>query len=220
MNFCVSIHALLAECDRRARRNRSSRSSFNPRTPCGVRQAFVTDILAFGKFQSTHSLRSATPRRQRPELPEQFQSTHSLRSATTNRVYSLTKLTFQSTHSLRSATFPEGGQEWMSFGFNPRTPCGVRPFICLFSPSIIPVSIHALLAECDRQPVQAESIPEGFNPRTPCGVRHLGLHHGGRGKRFQSTHSLRSATAPDHIHCYSTAQTILCANLPKKAIIT
>ena len=38
--------------------------------------------------------------------------------------------------------------------------------------------------------------------------------------QFQSTHSLRSATAPDHIHCYSTAQTILCANLPKKAIIT
>ena len=34
----VSIHALLAECDK----------------------AFVTDILAFGKFQSTHSLRSAT----------------------------------------------------------------------------------------------------------------------------------------------------------------
>lgn len=36
---------------------------------------------------------------------------------------------------------------------------------------------------------------------------------------FQSTHSLRSATAPDLIHCYSTKQIILCANLPKKTVI-
>lgn len=36
---------------------------------------------------------------------------------------------------------------------------------------------------------------------------------------FQSTHSLRSATAPDLIHCYSTEQIILCANLPKKTVI-
>ena len=38
-------------------------------------------------------------------------------------------------------------------------------------------------------------------------------------EKFQSTHSLRSATAPDLIHCYSTKQIILCANLPKKTVI-
>lgn len=38
-------------------------------------------------------------------------------------------------------------------------------------------------------------------------------------QRFQSTHSLRSATAADLIHCYSTEQIILCANLPKKTVI-
>lgn len=37
--------------------------------------------------------------------------------------------------------------------------------------------------------------------------------------QFQSTHSLRSATAPDLIHGYSTEQIILCANLPKKTVI-
>ena len=37
--------------------------------------------------------------------------------------------------------------------------------------------------------------------------------------KFQSTHSLRSATAPNLIHCYSTKQIILCANLPKKTVI-
>ena len=59
------------------------------------------------------------------------------------------------------------------------------------------VSIHALLAECDPEIVQR--LIER--------------------RRFQSTHSLRSATAPDLIHCYSTKQIILCANLPKKTVI-
>ena len=59
------------------------------------------------------------------------------------------------------------------------------------------VSIHALLAECD-------------------GTIHKPLPHG---LMFQSTHSLRSATAPNLIHCYSTKQIILCANLPKKTVI-
>ena len=126
---------------------------------------------------------------------------------------------FQSTHSLRSATF-----------------LSIAGLLFLF------VSIHALLAECDTWPCWAAGAEGSFNPRTPCGVRLLRSHTvlrlgrfqsthslrsatsspnclGNLGK-FQSTHSLRSATAPDHIHCYSTAQTILCANLPEKAIIT
>ena len=59
------------------------------------------------------------------------------------------------------------------------------------------VSIHALLAECD-----TDRVCKGIEKA-----------------RFQSTHSLRSATAPDLIHCYSTEQIILCANLPKKTVI-
>lgn len=58
------------------------------------------------------------------------------------------------------------------------------------------VSIHALLAECDAGNMQG--APEST---------------------VQSTHSLWSATAPDLIHCYSTEQIILCANLPKKTVI-
>ena len=104
-------------------------------------------------------------------------------------------------------------------GFNPRTPCGVRPKTPILhymyyafqsthslrsatiergSPSDNEnVSIHALLAECDRLRIPPSSIPP----------------------EFQSTHSLRSATAPDLIHGYSTEQIILCANLPKKTVI-
>ena len=103
------------------------------------------------------------------------------------------------------------------------------------------VSIHALLAECDRQTFSTWLPPTGFNPRTPCGVRQIGRLALAGYKKFQSTHSLRSATkrkavacrvqkvsihallaecdATDFIHYYSTEQIILCANLPKKTVI-
>ena len=131
-NQLVSIHALLAECDLCGQIRRRQLYGFNPRTPCGVRQAFVTDILAFGKFQSTHSLRSAT----------------------------------------RSS---------------------------LNRPTLLKVSIHALLAECDATRNSARHGPDCFNPRTPCGVRPQGGHTAFDFIQFQSTHSLRSATV---YHCF------------------
>ena len=36
------------------------------------------------------------------------------------------------------------------------------------------VSIHALLAECDRESIHYLLPYTGFNPRTPCGVRPVG----------------------------------------------
>ena len=83
----------------------------------------------------------------------------------------LHKKSFQSTHSLRSATE------------HPRD-----------LPVPGSVSIHALLAECDRTWAKAPCGQTCFNPRTPCGVR---LHINGVFASldgFQSTHSLRSAT--------------------------
>ena len=78
--------------------------------------------------------------------------------------------------------------------FNPRTPCGVRPSSEEHLRTWSRVSIHALLAECDGFAVLYGSCDHSFNPRTPCGVR---LRYLGRlvdSPRFQSTHSLRSAT--------------------------
>ena len=193
----VSIHALLAECDRFPR----------------------ISLTASNLFQSTHSLRSATICAALLWGTTPFQSTHSLRSATRWPPSSSSSCRFQSTHSLRSAT-------------------DFQPTLQLLHH----VSIHALLAECDQSPDQIRiRVPRFqsthslrsatangprrrdksycFNPRTPCGVR---LSEAGRGESltaFQSTHSLRSATAADLIHCYSTEQIILCANLPKKTVI-
>ena len=78
---------------------------------------------------------------------------------------------FQSTHSLRSAT-----------------PTGELVTI------VETVSIHALLAECDTIESAKLKPPTSFNPRTPCGVRPGATPDNKTTKRFQSTHSLRSAT--------------------------
>ena len=104
-------------------------------------------------------------------------------------------------------------------GFNPRTPCGVRPVRAFCLSSCLPfqsthslrsatleifgfklfhvVSIHALLAECDRIPRHPRIPCSGFNPRTPCGVRLHSFNGTTHKHQFQSTHSLRSATSPD-----------------------
>ena len=125
---------------------------------------------------------------------------------------------FQSTHSLRSATLA-------GYRFTPYLAVSIHALLaeCDRLTSLTTnkggVSIHALLAECDRKWWNATAATPGFNPRTPCGVRPARrCTHAGR-TQFQSTHSLRSATAPDLIHCYSTEQIILCANLPKKTVI-
>ena len=83
-------------------------------------------------------------------------------------------------------------------GFNPRTPCGVR-LRCISSGlnsylfqsthslrsateemiapnSCSPVSIHALLAECDLPRLKPDPRTTCFNPRTPCGVRRAVWH--------------------------------------------
>ena len=128
-----------------------------------------------------------------------------------------------------------------NYGFNPRTPCGVRrtafslttPIVgfqsthslrsatgCELRPcEMFKVSIHALLAECDSALNALSRRMVCFNPRTPCGVRRLCLSdndiceivsihallaecdsypcaNAAQKGRFQSTHSLRSATCP------------------------
>ena len=124
----VSIHALLAECDRFRHSFPRHFCGFNPRTPCGVRPNQGMLDLDAPKFQSTHSLRSATPIAAHTGFfvslsfnPRTPCGVRLVRRASPRR-----KSRFQSTHSLRSAT--------MRYVVNG----GCRP-----------VSIHALLAECD-----------------------------------------------------------------------
>ena len=190
----VSIHALLAECDSPGSTWESTSVRFNPRTPCGVRPGRAADKKTAGPFQSTHSLRSAT---KEPCYLQYFPqvSIHAL---------------LAECDRLESTTVNQTG------GFNPRTPCGVRHVFAVFvqcrrafqsthslrsatfTPSREPrrtvVSIHALLAECDEILSGGQKTPPRFNPRTPCGVRLPHIFPQGAAAKFQSTHSLRSAT--------------------------
>ena len=192
--------------------------SFNPRTPCGVRLNTQYSLLSIVKFQSTHSLRSATTdyliykqivtvsihallaecdnAGTGPEPDwKKFQSTHSLRSATLN-VKCDGDGNYVSIHALLAECDLEGESEPCHiFGFNPRTPCGVRHNAGGLHMSIFRVSIHALLAECDINDLLQCKGKRSFNPRTPCGVRQARSHEEWRGYVFQSTHSLRSATS-------------------------
>ena len=145
----VSIHALLAECDCQHVRGGYETTSFNPRTPCGVRLHSKIPFGGYGRFNPR------TPCGVRQYNVKLFSS----------------KGGFQSTHSLRSATGPNEDTIQNQISFNPRTPCGVRrepiknrscPRMFQSTHSLrsathdagpggesLGVSIHALLAECD-----------------------------------------------------------------------
>ena len=145
----VSIHALLAECDTTSETINQTTESFNPRTPCGVRRFRRKAQVTRFRFQSTHSLRSATHGTFCPRW-RTLVSIHALLAECDRTLLKkeIVNLWFQSTHSLRSATrIPEHDADFR------------------------PVSIHALLAECDVFRAIVVLCADGFNPRTPCGVR-------------------------------------------------
>ena len=108
--------------------------------------------------------------------------------------------------------------------FNPRTPCGVRPFVSLAEKGDIDISIHAPLAGCDgprcgrksetrpfqsTHPLRGATIKDvkgyeglyNFNPRTPCGVRRISPQISMFASSFQSTHPLRGATVSSVMPC-------------------
>ena len=132
------------------------RISFNPRTPCGVRLVFCLVPHGLLRFQSTHSLRSATLCLDLM-TPHLGVSIHAL----------LAECDGPLLVSLRAR-----------LRFNPRTPCGVRRNSSTIFPPLAGVSIHALLAECDHRQMPGCRQQAGFNPRTPCGVRPSSAGHG------------------------------------------
>ena len=167
----VSIHALLAECDLHYHITLNYVQRFNPRTPCGVRLLALLQVSRLTRFQSTHSLRSATgfavlhgscdhsfnPRtpcgvRHGALILNTCQCCFNPRTPCgvrhNQKLMAININMFQSTHSLRSATQRPGQGRTPEKSFNPRTPCGVR-----------------------RATNGQESEKKGFNPRTPCGVR-------------------------------------------------
>ncbi len=106
--FVVSIHAPLAGCDCCLLIGFSSKKSFNPRTPRGVRQGFNISVLPVESFNPR------TPRGVRHFCLQfvynlrKFQSTHPSRGATVRQGSVAVFIKFQSTHPSRGATRPLG----------------------------------------------------------------------------------------------------------------
>ena len=160
------------------RKHDSGITSFNPRTPCGVRRTIIENLQWRMKFQSTHSLRSAT------------KAGNVFRGIDHVSIHAL----------LAECDLPPASPSLKRRCFNPRTPCGVRPIVPSKSGNLVGyhsthswrsataysvpldrgthVSIHALLAECDGS---VWRIRQEF-------------------EKFQSTHSLRSATWTAFLH--------------------
>ena len=124
----ISIHALLAESDSRARCSPRTRRHFYPRSPCGERPNIPGEIYnPSGDFY---------PRSPCGERPMQI-------------VIVIVDTLFLSTLSLRRATLKPPIKSHRQKHFYPRSPCGERrPLIFSVQPRKT-ISIHALLAESD-----------------------------------------------------------------------
>ena len=174
----VSVHALLAECDRPMPAVMCLTGCFNPRTPCGVRHHGCAIESRTGRFQSTHSLRSATH--------------HPLR-----HMLSIKRFNPRTPCGVRRVL---ASMYIIMIGFNPRTPCGVRRTpVTVTANGTWFQSTHSLRSATFRKD-DLQFIPSSFNPRTPCGVRQIRYYPDYQPQLFQSTHSLRSATNPASHH--------------------
>ena len=146
----ISIHAPLARCDEAVETISSEDGDFNPRTSCEVRLLLpmIRELLRL--FQSTHLLRGATRLTRMVLKMGSFQSTHLLRGATYAERVRTTRCTISihaplarcdtgesredqnkaiSIHAPLARCDPPPGAAglWITFHFNPRTSCEVRP---------------------------------------------------------------------------------------------
>ena len=169
----ISIHALLAESDRKRCQSRPDSRNFYPRSPCGERLTTLTTSRRTEQFLSTLSLRRATVRQVILAEPFIFISIHALLAESDHRPAKsgLGRPIFLSTLSLRRATHDEAVFSVKHRHFYPRSPCGERP----------------LLPLCYNR-------PSDFYPRSPCGERLVAVCYDYYSIGFLSTLSLRRAT--------------------------
>ena len=125
------------------------------------------------KFQSTLPVRGATGDKAKFRRTAVFQSTLPVRGATIRTgPGSCSSTTFQSTLPVRGATRHILCHFRPPVYFNPRSPCGERPFAPMFRAAMY-----------------------YFNPRSPCGERLPALISSASFSSFQSTLPVRGATA-------------------------
>ena len=146
---CISIHALLAESDRRRPLGRPHRPHFYPRSPCGERLPALPLPPAPWAFLSTLSLRRATcSSRWRNSTGRYFYPRSPCGERRSAGRRNGTGGLFLSTLSLRRATYAGPRLCARQYHFYPRSPCGERLTSIYLPPK-----------------------PQNFYPRSPCGER-------------------------------------------------
>ena len=169
----VSIHAPREGCDRSSTSRPSANQRFQFTHPGRGATYLQGDELYPWEFQFTHPGRGATrtPCR-RPSRKAPFQFTHPGRGATPKRVRERGQ-----TWGFNSRT-PGGVRHLLSptisikyYCFNSRTPGGVRQHQPLCKGAAHQVSIHAPREGCDRRYLSETTNLLSFNSRTPGGVR-------------------------------------------------
>ena len=124
-------------------------SYFNPRSPCGERLLFQPMFSSQPVFQSTLPVWGATAR-----IGEQpvynYISIHAPRVGSDHYAHSFF---------------------WLDFYFNPRSPCGERPYSLIWNDFFRDISIHAPRVGSDHCLRRQNRIAFYFNPRSPCGER-------------------------------------------------
>ena len=169
----ISIHALLAESDDKLGQvDGTNVSHFYPRSPCGERQQTVVEMQL-----RRQDFYPRSPCGERPSL--------------TSKTRQIENFYPRSPCGERPAKAARGrGGPY----FYPRSPCGERPNLAQEVAKGLRISIHALLAESDRNPQAARHDAVNFYPRSPCGERRCSTRSSSAGALFLSTLSLRRAT--------------------------
>ena len=167
----ISIHAPRVGCDQRGPAPGLDGTDFNPRTPCGVRQAQQTIPHHTVGFQSTHPVWGAT----KTSSPLVWSTTNfNPRTPCGVRLTDIVPLVLWIDFNPRTpcGVRPGGGRSpHLRTYFNPRTPCGVRHYVKWINgyPAKFQ-STHPVWGATCREPCPHPSHIH-FNPRTPCGVR-------------------------------------------------
>ncbi len=149
----ISIHAPHAGSDSRGRDEPPHPGDFNPRSPCGERQAMTETAQQPNTFQSTLPMRGATVSLSLVNIFRLFQSTLPMRGATPRELEQkgFIDISIHAPHAGSDAGSKH--RKHLHADFNPRSPCGERLLVS-----------------------HRRSSSSNFNPRSPCGERPYFFH--------------------------------------------
>ena len=169
----ISIHAPRVGRDYADNTRLSTSSDFNPRAPCGARQA-IRAVYVRSVLISIHA-----PRVGRDTVGVLFRnrewiSIHAPRVGRDQRVsqYCAGVNAFQSTRPVWGATIAEGDHK-NHFAISIHAPRVGRDLEFLPKSAEVRISIHAPRVGRDRQQATVQYGKPNFNPRAPCGARRV-----------------------------------------------